>query len=138
MLCGLCHMAKRIDAGEEIEIPDVFHSFSSKDAYLRSVRVSWMVFYKLALLIFAEYWTYTALTPSAELHIGILILEILLLWGMIMLWAAWTMKGFLRPFEILTDVPRDERICLRPYATRVGYCYWLDTCRGSRSLSQRF
>ena len=118
-------MARRLEQGETVELPDVFYAFSGGRAYLGCLGVSWNVFSRLAVLILAEYWIYTALTPTAETSVGILILEILLLWGVVMLWTFWTMRGFLRPYEMLSAVPRDVRARIRPYAKRVGYCYWL-------------
>ncbi|MBQ9761159.1 MAG: hypothetical protein IJW16_07405 [Clostridia bacterium] len=58
LLCGLLRIAERITVEREVTLTELFHSFSSKHAYARAVRLSCRCLWKLAVAAVAVRWIY--------------------------------------------------------------------------------
>lgn len=122
-LCtGVLHMASRMEAGEEVYLAEVFHPFSGARAYGRALRASWSVFWRVFLLVAAEYLLFVPFVLVLKSPFPILCLPVVLLMlGALLLWVRFALGGFFCPYAVL--VGDGER--MRPYAVSVGWHFWI-------------
>ena len=122
---GLLGMAEDMEDGKESVLSDVFRAFTSARSYWRSLRISWALFWRFALVILTESVTYTLFdifVPSLGgklLCVGVMILEAFL-W----LWLA--CFGFFKTYYLAKDLKAPvKRARMQSYTCSFSVFYWL-------------
>ena len=124
LLSGLLYMAREMEAGAEVELPDVFHAFSGGGAYREALRISWQFLWRVALLLLCEELLYGLFDLVGLWDSGFGWIADLL---MLTVFAAWMffvgLRGFLSAY--LTLQPRQVRARMRRLSLGVGFWYWI-------------
>jgi hypothetical protein len=124
LLHGLMGMAYRMENGEDVELTDVFRSFSSGRLYLKALLDTWLGLLFLAALIALEWGvSLFALYFFGDLAGGIL-LSVLLYIAVFLIWL-FTLSGFffLPYYQASEHYGASPRMA--PYAPSVCKHYWL-------------
>ncbi len=125
LVSGLFHMASRMEAGEEIYLPEIFHAFSSVAAYRRACCVSWSIYWRVAILVGFEMGMESLLSLTHDTLLGILQpLLIVLMIAAPILWIVFVLGSFFRVYFAYAPTNTGKAKML-PYAASVGWHYWI-------------
>ena len=125
LLHGLMYMAKKMEAGDEVTVTDVFHGFSSGEAYRQGIVGTCFGLVMLLALAWLEYRAFLLIDVLAWGNPVLSLLGIPLYIGIFLIWTFGMLHRFLSPYLILWEGEVGASLSqMKPYARSVGFHYW--------------